>query len=583
MRGFQTQEFVLRQPWAMDPPGGLKGGLPRSAPGKTAAQRRDRVGDGLARRALACLPLAVAVINAETVLSFWNEHASLLFGAPPMMAAERPTLAEMLSRVGNLTQPQRDRILSFVLSHIEAGDRTEPNGCLRLSLGRAIRIAIEIHGLGAGRWMLVFDDGKVTAAGHPAAPVSGDAWLDSLTGLSNRRHFNDILREAVEHATEETRQSVMLVDLDGFASVNEAFGHSVGDALLCLVAQRLRREIRDNDLLARFGGDEFALLLPNGEGADILAVRLIASLGKPFLVEGKRVTIGVSVGIVQFPGHGNSVDDLMRHVDLALYQAKAAGGRTCRLFDDAMACQARAQRELETDLRRALALGEISLVYQACGNIQSHALTGFEARLRWDHPARGIVPEWAFMPLAQSTGLIVALGEWVLNSACAEAVNWPGPPATKLTVSVRMSQRQLQGSGRLTAAVQAALASSGLAPERLELKIPDSAFLGKEGEVVPTLHDLRALGVGIALVECEIGPTLLNRLRSFPFHSIATHADSLFDLATATENGSKLGVLTAAGIDHVGCYLEGSLTPTGGIADAVRLHSGPGKPAPASE
>ena len=223
------------------------------------------------------------------------------------------------------------------MAHIEAGDRTEPDGCLRLSLGRGWRIAIEIHGLGADRWMLVFDDGKVTAAGNPSAPGMGDAWLDSLTGLSNRRHFNDMLREALDHATAETRQAVMLIDLDGFAPVNETFGHTVGDALLCLVAQRLRREIRDNDLLARLGGDEFALLIPNGDGAETLAARVVAGLAQPFLVEGQRVAISASIGMVRFPDHGTSADDLMRHADLALYQAKSAGGRACRLFDPSMA------------------------------------------------------------------------------------------------------------------------------------------------------------------------------------------------------------------------------------------------------
>jgi diguanylate cyclase (GGDEF)-like protein len=204
----------------------------------------------------------------------------------------------------------------------------------------------------------------------------------------------------------------MLIDLDGFASVNAAFGHSVGDALLCLVAQRLRREIRDDDLLARLGGDEFALLIPNGTGAEILAARVITTMAQPFLVEGKHVTITASIGLVCIPDHGTTVDDLMRHADLALHQAQLAGGGLCRVFDLVMVAQAHAQRELETDLRKALALGEISLAYQACGDTPSHALTGFEVRLRWDHPTRGRVPEPAFMRLAETTGLIVSLGEW---------------------------------------------------------------------------------------------------------------------------------------------------------------------------
>jgi diguanylate cyclase (GGDEF)-like protein len=568
MTSLQEQEFVVREPWAVDALDRLAGGIPHPTPAKSAPHRRDRIGDGLARRVLARLPLAVAVINADAVLSFWNEQASLLFGASPLMAAERPTLAEMLARAGVMTQSQRDRFVAFVMVHIAAGDRTSPDGCLRLSLGRAWRIAIEIHGLGAGRWMLVFDDGKVTAAGNPAAHGAGDAWLDALTGLSNRRHFNDMLRTALEHATAETSQAVMLIDLDGFSPVNENFGHPVGDALLCVMAQRLRREIRDDDLLARLGGDEFALLLPNGEGAESLAARVIGNMTQPFLVEGQLVMIGASIGVVRFPDHGTSADDLMRHAHLALYQAKSAGGRTCRLFDAAMAIEAQARRELETDLRKALALGEISLVYRPCGDVSSHVLTGFEGRLRWDHPSRGVVAEAEFMPLVEAGELTVALGEWALKTACAEAVHWPRP----LVAALQVSLRQLQNADRLVETVQSALAGAGLAPDGLELKIPESALV-REEEVLPTLRRLRGLGVGISLVDFAIGPSLVNRLRSFPFHGICFGADSPFDLAADADKVAALRALSVAGFDHIGCYFDDSLTSTSGVAEVVRLHA----------
>jgi diguanylate cyclase (GGDEF)-like protein len=578
MTALQEQEFVVRESWAMDAPDGLAGGISYPPLAKTAPHRRDRIGDGLARRVLARLPLAVAVINADTVLSFWNEQASLLFGAPPLMAAERPTLAEMLARVGVMTQPQSDRIVAFAMAHVAAGDQTSPDGCLRLSLGRAWRIAIEIHGLGAGRWMLVLDDGRVTAAGNPAAHDAGDAWLDPLTGLSNRRHFNDMLRVALEHATAETCQAVMLIDLDGFSPVNESFGHPVGDALLCVVAQRLRREIRDDDFLARLGGDEFALLLPNGEGAETLAARVIANLSQPFLVEGQRVMIGASIGMVRFPDHGTSSDDLMRHAHLALYQAKSAGGRTCRLFDAAMASEAQARRELEMDLRKALALGEISLRYRPCGDVPSHVLTGFEARLRWKHPARGMMAESEFMPLAEASGLAVVLGEWALKTACVDAAGWPRP----LVAALRVSTRQLQDADRLVETVQLALVASGLAPGRLELRIAESALL-REEEVLPTLRRLRGLGVGIALIDFAIGPSLLDRLRSFPFHGICFDADNLADVAADADKASVLCALSAAGFDRVGCYFDDSLTSISGVAEVVRLHATSSDPASAAE
>jgi diguanylate cyclase (GGDEF)-like protein len=578
MTATHEQEYVVREPWATDAPDGMARGIQHKRPAKTVPHRRNRIGDGLARRVLAHLPLAVAVIDADAVLLFWNEHASLLFGAPPLMAAERPTLGEMLARIGTMTQSQRDRVIAFAVAHIAAGDRSGPDGCLRLSLSRAWRITIEVHGLGVGRWMLVFDDGKVTSAGSPAAPVTGDASLDSLTGVSNRRHFDDILRDSLAHATAETRQAVMLIDLDGFAPVNESFGHPVGDALLCLVAQRLRREIRDDDLLARLGGDEFAVLLPDGE-AESLATRVIASLSQPFLVEGQRVTIGASVGVVRFPDHGTSVNDLMHHAYLALYQAKNAGGRICRVFDAAMAREDKVRREMGTDLRKALALGEISLVYRPCGDIPSHVLTGFEARIHWDHPGRGVVADTDFMPLAESDGLIVALGEWALKTACVDAAGWPA----QVGVAMRVSLRQLQDADRLIETIQQALRASGLSPARLEVKIPETALVGREDEVLSTLRRLRALGIGIGLVDFAIGPSLLNRLRSFPFHDIFFDADNLSDVAADADKASVLCALSAAGFDRIGCYLSDLLTSTSGIAGVVRLHAAGGDPASMAE
>lgn len=569
----------MREPSGTEPPDELAHGIRGPQRVKVVSRRRDRVGNALARIVLARLPLSVAVIDANAVLSFWNEQASLLFGSPPGMAAKRPGLAEMLAGIGNLTQPQRDRIVAFAIAHIAAGDRTEPDGCLRVSLGRASRIAIQIHGLGAGRWMLVFDDGKVTAAGNPAALGSGDAWLDFLTGLSNRRHFNDMLQQALALASVETPQAVLLINLDRFAPINERLGHPVGDALLRLVAQRLRREIRDDDLLARLGGDEFALLISNGEGAETLAERAIGILAQPFLVEGQRVTVGASIGIARFPDHGTSTDDLMRHADLALYQAKSAGGRTWRLFDVALAGDVRARRVMETDLRKALTLQEFSLVYQPCGDLPSHALTGFEARLRWDRQFRGQVPDTVFMKLAEANGCIVALGEWALKTACAEAVGWPAAQSpAALTVEVHVSPRQLQEADRLVGAVEQALNASGLEPGRLRLRISETSLQGREVEVVPILHRLRALGVGITLADCTMGPALMSNLRSFPFQDIAFGASLRCDAEPDVDDPNVLCALSTAGLDHVGCYFAGLPTPTSGIAEVLRLHTLPSNP-----
>jgi diguanylate cyclase (GGDEF)-like protein len=416
----------------------------------------------------------------------------------------------------------------------------------------------------------------VTAAGNAAASGWGDAWLDFLTGLSNRRHFNEMLREALVLATAETRGAFLLIDVDRFASVNETLGHSVGDALLCLAAHRLRRETRDDDLLARLGGDEFGLLIPNGEGAEALATRALGILAQPFLVEGQRVTISASIGIVRFPEHGTSTEDLMHNADLALEQAKSAGGRTWRLFDAAMAVEAHTRRELGVDLRKALTLGELSLLYRPCGDIRSHALTGFEARPRWNHLVRGMVPDSEFTQLAEASGSTVALGEWVLKTACAEAVGWPSFQRPEpLTVAVRVSPRQLQEAGQLIGTIKLALEASGLAPGRLELKIPETSLRGNKVEALSTLHRLRELGVRITLADCEIGPSLLIHVQSFPFHAIAFPTGWLPDVTADAGQTSMFCALSAAGVDQIGCYLGSSLTPASGVAGVLKLHTLP--------
>lgn len=293
----------------------------------------------LANSLLGHLPLGVAVVDEETRLLFWNEQAAALFGIPPMIAVEMPYLTAVLHGVAKLTAPQREEVVRFVTSHVAMGDRAEPDSCLRVSIGRDLQITIRAQGIGSGQWMLVFDDGKMAGlTGRSPAKLDAEvSWLDALTGLSNRRHFSQALRKLVESSTPDTAHSVLMIDLDGFKSINDTLGPPIGDALLCLVAQRLRREARGDDLLARLGGDEFVILLANSEQAEPLAARIVDVLSRPFLVEGNIATISASIGIVQFPDHGATGDDLVRYAELALYEAKRAGRRTWRVFKPAMA------------------------------------------------------------------------------------------------------------------------------------------------------------------------------------------------------------------------------------------------------
>jgi diguanylate cyclase (GGDEF)-like protein len=507
-----------------------------SRPHEGVSGGRGRAGLRLVNTVLGLLPLGVAVIDAHRRLLFWNEQAAMLFGVPPMMAAQAPLLAQILLGIANLIPQQRDGILAFAAAAIAAGDRTEPESCLRISLARGHRIAIQLRGIGSGRWMLLIDDGRLAvAAGRNGQGQGGMAWLDALTGLSNRRHFNQVLRDRLDSATPDSGLTLLMIDLDRFKTINDTLGHPVGDALLSLVARRLRRETREDDLLVRLGGDEFVILIGNNERAEPLATRVTDVLSRPFLVEGHVADIGASIGIADIGasigiagavGQATSADDLMRHAELALYEAKSAGGGIWRTFDPAMAVQAQARRELENGLRKALMMGELSLVYQPQLNAASRTLSGFEALLRWTHPTLGEVSPSVFVPVAQAIGCFAAIQHWVLQTACHEATLWPAP----LCVAIAVSPGQLDDSENLSAAIEAALQASGLAPERLQLELAEDARLGTDVHVLETLRLLRAGGIHVAMQDFTADHGSLIGLAPLPFDRIKLDPGSVADL-----------------------------------------------------
>jgi diguanylate cyclase (GGDEF)-like protein len=538
------QEAGMRNAGVMRRPDGLAEGLTTIRPqgqkstkphGGAAMQAR------LAVKAMDHLPLAVAVIDGALHLHYWNLHAAGLFGLPSMVATDAPGLEQVLEIAGRVTPRQRHRIIEFCADIIAAGDRTKTVTWLRLSLDRANRVAFKLQGLGGDRWLLAIEH---LAPAAQVAPAAGDAMLDALTGLSNRRHFNDMLRDVVQEAGPDTQHAVLMIDLDRFKAINDTLGHPVGDALLCLVAQRLRRVTREQDLVARLGGDEFVILLPNGETAETLASRVVDVLSRPFLVEGHVANIGASVGIAHYHHGGQTgVEDLMRHADLALYDAKGAGRRTWRTFAPAMAEQAQARRGLETDLRKALALGEFSLAYQPQLNVQTKRLTGFEALLRWNHPTRGSVPPVVFIPVAEDIGCIQGMGEWVLKTACLQAAKWPG----SLSIAVNVSARQFGDCDRLFNAIQSALRTSQLAPSRLEIEITESALMAQEAPVLNLLHRLRALGIRFAMDDFGTGYSSLSQLRAFPFDKIKIDRSFISVLGQNHEAAAVIRAITALG------------------------------------
>ena len=395
----------------------------------------------------------------------------------------------------------------------------------------------EIHVLTFGR-RVMFEgrDGylvaivDITERRRAEARIAYMAHHDGLTNLPNREFYQDRLRQALEQDRSPiNRVAVLCADLDLFKNVNDSFGHPMGDRLLRLVADRLRSQVRGNNLAARLGGDEFAVILasdvsPN-EVSDF-AARLIKILSDGYDIDGIEVVIGASIGIALSPGDGTTSEELLRNADMALYRAKSDGGGVHRFFEREMDRLAQRRRDMEVDLRRAFANGEFEIHYQPLVNIAADRISGFESLLRWRHPEKGMISPADFIPVAEDIGLIVSLGEWVLRQACTEAVKWPAD----IKVAVNLSPVQFR-SRNLVQAVISALAHSGLSPLRLELEITESLLLAETETNLAILHQLRELGVSISLDDFGTGYSSLSYLRSFPFDKIKIDRSFVKDIA----------------------------------------------------
>jgi diguanylate cyclase (GGDEF)-like protein/PAS domain S-box-containing protein len=342
---------------------------------------------------------------------------------------------------------------------------------------------------------------------------------DSLTGLLNRTRFTEqLMLSEARLERYGTPFTVMYLDLDQFKGVNDTKGHMAGDRLLSAVADRIRSELRDIDMAARFGGDEFAILLPDTgdrDAVDKLGAKLVAIMREPFVIEDDMFLIGASIGIAMAPSDGIRADHLLRNADLALYRAKLDGRSMHRFFETEMDSEQRERRLIEADLRGALAKNELVLHYQPLVNATDGLPTGFEALVRWNHPTRGLVPPAEFIAIAEQSDLIVDIGDWTINQACIAASAWP----EHLTVAVNLSARHFRRSdiGRV---VQRALQDSGLAPRRLEIEITEGLLIENPDEVIEKLAEIRALGVTIAMDDFGTGYSSLSYLLKFPFDKI---------------------------------------------------------------
>ncbi|WP_112950294.1 putative bifunctional diguanylate cyclase/phosphodiesterase [Rhizobium sp.] len=407
---------------------------------------------------------------------------------------------------------------------------------------RTVKRALPSPDGSAPRYLLGISQ-DVTEERSVEARLAYMAMHDVLTGLPNRAFFAEHIKRVSSCATADKPVALLYLDVDHFKHINDSKGHAAGDALLCQVAARLTGLADHGDLVARLGGDEFALVVGFREAGCIerFAEQLLASLSSPFDLDGVNEHVTCSIGIALAPDHAEDDDVLMRHADLALYAAKESGRSTYRFYEPSMRLEAERRHLLTVELREALQKNQFELYYQPIVQLENDGLGGFEALIRWNHPERGLVPPMEFIPVAEETGLIVAIGEWVLREACGTAARWP----SNLKVAVNLSVSQFRHNS-LLASVVSALDESGLRPERLEIEITESVFLADVGQSLPLLKALKELGIRIAIDDFGTGYSSFSYLRAFAFDKIKL--DRSFIAGIDTDPGNLAIVRAVVGI-----------------------------------
>ncbi|MBW8457701.1 MAG: EAL domain-containing protein [Thiobacillus sp.] len=376
------------------------------------------------------------------------------------------------------------------------------------------------------------------------------AHRDPLTGLPNRALFVQLLGQAILHADRnQTQFALLLLDLDNFKVINESLGHRLGDHLLIEVGKRLQEVLEDGSTIARIGGDEFNMIIECGAslpGSDLIAQRMIGTLAEPFLLDGNSIYIGASVGIALYPTDGLDVGTLQSSAAAALHQAKAQGRGTLRFFSPEMTRRSKARLTLEADLRRALDRQELSLHYQPQVDLISGRIVGLEALVRWRHPERGMVPPDEFIPLAEESGLVIRLGDWVLHEACRQIKLWSTAGLAPRQMAVNVSAVQLS-RGNLVESVRHALELSGIVPEQLELEITESFVMADREQSFKSLAEIKALGVRLSIDDFGTGYSSLAYLQQLEVHKLKVDMSFVRDMLTNSGNASIVKAVIALG------------------------------------
>jgi diguanylate cyclase (GGDEF)-like protein len=464
--------------------------------------------------ALSAISHGVCMFDEKRRLVFCNRAYSAMYGLPARLTRPGTDLAEILDHRDSIGSGPVDHDTYFDIVVETSVKRAPASQNFTLADGRVIKISH--NPLDGGGYVAVHED--VTEVTRVSEQVRFMASHDPLTGLPNRNLLRERLDRLLPICDEDASLALLYLDLDRFKGVNDSLGHPVGDALLKAATGRLRTCLREDDFVARVGGDEFVILqteIRDAQQVALLAERLCTVLGQPFNIAGHDIRIGASIGIAIVQPDFGEADILIRNADTALYEAKSSGRGTFCFFDQGMDDSLLAQRQLEADLGKALAAGQLELYYQPQVDAHSGAVTAFEALLRWHHPERGLLLPEAFIALAEKSGLIVPIGAWCLRQACTDATAWPA----HVRVAVNLSTGQCRSDG-LTRTVISALAKSGLAPARLELEITEAALLNDSQTTLMMLHHLKSLGVRIVMDDFGTGYSSLSYLRLFPIDKI---------------------------------------------------------------
>lgn len=497
------------------------------------------------------IPQALCMFDADGRASLFNSRYAELIDIDPA-ELKGMTLAEQLKlrQARGEFAEDPETVFNAILNDIRVGqlvtriDQT-------MFPGRVLRI-IE-QPLPNGGWVATIED--ITEWRKAQERMAHLARHDPLTDLPNRMTLREELDRALRYARRDVGVAILYIDLDHFKEINDTLGHPIGDALLIEVSRRLSGCVRGEDTVARLGGDEFAIIQishhdPESDAA-ALAMRIVSLISMPYEIQGHHISIGTSIGIALAPADGCEPDRLIKNADLALYRAKSEGRGGYRFFELNMDEHAQSRRLLTTELRLALARGEFSLRYQPIRDMENERILCFEALLRWEHPTRGTLLPDQFLDLAEDTGLIVPIGDWVLQTACADATQWQ----SDVGVAVNLSTTQFKHP-HLVPSVAAALSATGLPPHRLELEIKEGELLREGPGALVSLKALRAMGVQLSMDNFGAGYSLLSSLNMFKFDRVKVdrsfipeinrNSDALLTLSAVTSLGQRLGRVTAA-------------------------------------